>query len=58
MAEDRIDTSGLHRLNRILDLLDQFQSEEEMQQSRKGQRLTEKYRHLQPDFQEEDIEYF
>ena len=55
MSEDK---SELHRLNRILDQLDHFQSEEEMQQARKGQRLTEKYRHLQPDYTEEDTEYF
>lgn len=55
MAEDKV---GLHRLDRILDSLDHFQSEEEKDQARKGQRLTEKFRHLQPDYTEEDIEYF
>ena len=58
MAEDRIDPSRLHRLDRLLDYLDHFQSEEEKEQARKGQRLADKYRHLQPDYTEEDTEYF
>jgi t-SNARE complex subunit (syntaxin) len=48
----------LHRLNRILDEIDHFQNEEEERQARKTQRMEDKYRHLQPDYSEEDIEYF
>jgi len=55
MTEDKTD---MHRLDRLLDYLDHFQSKEEEEQARKGQRLEEKYRHLQPDYTEEDIEYF
>jgi len=58
MAEDRIDPSRLHRLDRICDYLDHFQNEEELQQAKRRERLEEKYRHLQPDYTEDDIEYF
>ena len=58
MAKDHIDTDGLHSLDRLLDRLDHFQDEEEMLQARRGQRLEERFRHLQPDYSEDDIEYF
>ena len=48
----------LHKLNRILDHLDHFQSEEEEELARKQQRAIDKYKHLQPDYTEDDIEYF
>jgi len=58
MSEQEIDKTGWHRLDKILDYYDHFQSEEEKEQAKNKQSLTEKYRHLQPDYQEDDIEYF
>jgi len=55
---DKTDTNGLHRLDRMLDHLDHFQSDEEREGERKNQRAVDRYRHLQPDYQEEDLEYF
>jgi hypothetical protein len=55
MTEDK---SNLHRIDRILDDLDHFQTDEERELARKQQRAIDKYKHLQPDYTEEDIEYF
>ncbi len=58
MAKDKADTRGMHRLDRVLDSLDHFENEEEEALARKGQRLTDKFRHLQPDYEEEETEFF
>ena len=57
MAFERIDKTNWHRLHKILDETDHYQSEEEMRQDLEGTSLAEKYKHLQPDVEEDEPIY-
>ena len=59
LMTDKVDKSEWHSLDRLLDYYDQYQSDEEREQARKNQNKADKYKHLQPDFDDDEgLEYF